>query len=383
MHYNPRLFLRQVPNALLARFFNRYAEFVGFDWGQLSETRIEPIFAQSHAMPELERRKVVATFRKIHSLATPAGTTVLIEAIRDAGLDVVTQIKSMRNAHERAFWCYLEHPAAFENARTLAHIDGLPSRSSERRTGLPQRALDVTDEMLTALQHAVAAYFLNRDGRGERCAVEYRRRPGEADSFFVYPADYADEIIGYNESGELSRKPWRGVFEVVFTYHAAEGTLDIYSQGGKAVREDLAALFVRIVLGEDRQPTLWEGAPYRLEVFKNRNLTLPTNPRDSMSVSLRGLTVGVPKMPGARIEVRVAGRTSGSAYKVLEEAVDQHKLPLSECTVLEASLQAVFQTAAKKPKSITFRVSPTSCTLGNTEEEEKLKQYLKKWEIAS
>jgi hypothetical protein len=42
MQYNPRSFIRQVPNSLLASFFSRYAGFSGFDWTRLSVPLLRP-----------------------------------------------------------------------------------------------------------------------------------------------------------------------------------------------------------------------------------------------------------------------------------------------------------------------------------------------------
>lgn len=379
--YNPRTVLRQVPNLLLARFFSPYPGFSGFDWSQVKEAHPEPIFERWQQLPEGERRRIGSVFRQVHALANPSGTGVLIESARDNGLDIVEELRAMKNAHQRAFWCLLEHPEVFDNARTLSHIDGLPQRSSEKWVDLPKRPLVVTAAILGNLERAIADYYQKREGRGEQCRVEHRRRSGNIDSFFAYPADYVDEVLGYDEDGEFARTRWQGVFEVAFRYNGGDGTLELYAEGGKRVRKDLADLFLSIVFGEDPRAKPAEKSPYRLEVFKNPQLSFPTDPADSIAVRVKGLRLQVNGSRDSVIAVDAGGQSHRSAYAVLDETLDQQRVPLEKCTVLDATLHAVVRTPRKRPRSIIFKVSPSTCTLGDSQEEEKLRGYLKHWQI--
>ena len=97
---------------------------------------------------------------------------------------------------------FLDHPDVFENARTLEHIEALPRRSWEKRTGLPKQQLEVTAACLAELGSRISDYYFEREGRGENCKVEHRRRASGVDSFFAYPADYSSELLGYDADGE-------------------------------------------------------------------------------------------------------------------------------------------------------------------------------------
>jgi hypothetical protein len=382
MQYNPRSFIRQVPNSLLASFFSRYTGFSGFDWSRLTETRVEPVFARWQQLPEQERSEIARLFREAHSLASSSRTATLVEAARDSGIDITEEMRASKSGAERALWCFMHHPRVFDSALTLAHIDGLPARSWEKRTGLAKRDGTVPAETVAELGRAISEYYLRRDGRGEKCVVEYRRRASTADSFFAYPADYADEVVGYDENGEFARYPWNGAFEVVFTYDGAAGTLDLFAEGGRQVRGELAELFAGVVLGENQQLQLWERAPYNLEVFKNPHLALPTKPADRISVRVRGLRFAIGKLRG-KIALDAGGNEAESVYTLLNETVDQQRVPLSEVTVLEATLQASLPTGGARRRSMTFKISPSGCTLGDSREEERLKGYLKRWSIAA
>ncbi|MBI4902874.1 MAG: hypothetical protein HY820_04515 [Acidobacteria bacterium] len=381
MQYNPRSFFRQVPNFLLARFFSRYSIFFGIPWRLLKEADVEPVLDRWQQMPESDRQPLANLFRQIHDLANAQGTTALIESARGCGLDILTEIRAMKNAHARAFWCMLEHPEILGDARTLAHIDALPLRSWEKWIDLPVRPNSVNDIDVANLEHSIAEYFQNRDGRGERCRVEHRRRPGNIDCFFAYPADYADEIIGYGEDGMFARTQWQGAFEVVYALDGGARTLELYAEGGRQVRQELSELFIRVVLEENHPLHPAARTPYRMDVFKNRHLTFPTDPADTVTVRLKGLRFQVSGNTEGIIAVDAGRHGRSSAYSLLEKAVDQERVPLEKCMVLDATLQAVFQVPANRPRSVTFKVSPWSCTLGDSVEEEKLKRYLKQWQI--
>jgi len=383
MQYNPRTVLRQVPNSLLTRFFSRFAAFAAFDWSRLKETEIESIYERWQRMPTAERDLISSVFRQIHALANPGGTGTLIAAARDTGLDIRAQICAMQNAYERAFWCMLEHPDVFHNGRTLTHIDSIPQKSREKWTGLPHQPIEATAEMLTSVERAIRDYYQQRDGRGEACHAEYRRRDGAIDSFFVYPADYVDDVDEFDDEGKLICNRRRGRFEIAFALNSEAGTLEVSAEGGRQVRKDLCGLFVGVVLHQSAAPAHAEAAPYRMEVFKNRQLSFPTDPADAISMRVQGLRLLVNGSPDHIIAVDAGSRSRKSAYAVLDAIVDQQRAPLETSTVMEAKLHANVPVPVprKRPRRITFTVSRTSCSLGDSPEEEKIKRYLRLWGI--
>jgi len=380
MPYNPRTVLRQVPNLLLARFFSPHAGFVGFDWGRLNETQIEPIYECWQRMPKAEKDPVSAVFLQVHAVANPGGTSTLVAAARDGGIDIRQQVSGMKNAYERAFWCMLEHPDVFHNGRTLAHIDSMPQKSREKWTGLPQEPVDVTAETVVRLEGAIREYYQRLDGRGEACHVEYRRRSGAVDSFFAYPADYVDDVEEY-EDGKLVSKRRHGRFEIAFALNNAAGALEVCAEGGRQVRGELCDLFLHAVLNEHLAPRPAGATPYCMDVFKNRQLCFPTDPADAISMRVQGLRFQVNGSPDDVIAVDAGSRSRKSAYSVLDAVVDQQRAPLETSTIMEAKLHALVPTPRKRPRRITFTVSSTTCSLGDSPEEEKLKSYLGSWGI--
>ncbi len=381
MQYNPRTILRQVPNFLLARFFSPHPAFDGFDWSRLKETQIEPIYECWQQMPKAERDGISALFLQVHALANPSGTSTLVMAARDVGIDIRPQVCAMNNAYERAFWCMLERPEVFHNGRTLAHIDSMPQKSREKWTGLPQRPIEVTAETVARLEGEIREYYQRLDGRGEACHVEYRRRSSAIDSFFAYPADYVDSVEEYDDDGKLVWKRRRGRFEIAFALDSAAGTLEISAEGGQRVRSDLCELFLRTMMDEVPAPQPAATAPYRMDIFKNRQLSFPTDPADAILMRVQGLRLQMNGSPEDVIAVDAGSWGWKSVYAVLDAVVDQQRAPLEKCAVLEVKLHAVVPIPRNRPRKITFRVSPSICTLGDSPEEEKLRSYLRSWGI--
>lgn len=62
-HYSTRDFFRQMPNALLARYFAWRLVFGEFDFVSMSETRHDELFAAWLALPEVQRNAMTAARR--------------------------------------------------------------------------------------------------------------------------------------------------------------------------------------------------------------------------------------------------------------------------------------------------------------------------------
>src|SRR5687767_2875785 len=129
--YNPRVVVEKVPTALLQQFLSNFPGFAQFEWGKLNESGVQPVLDCIEALPGTEHRQVHRAFRQIHKLSESKGTSALIAAGEECHLDIAGEFESMRNAHQRAFWCYMEHPSLLETERVCAHLFAIPKTSRE------------------------------------------------------------------------------------------------------------------------------------------------------------------------------------------------------------------------------------------------------------
>ena len=377
-------FLRRAPNALLKTFFTSYPTFTDFDWEAVSERRVDPILERFAEVPAADRQRALRTFRRVEMLANSEGSQVLIEAARDTNEEIAVQLGAMGSSRERALWTCMNYPRVFESARTLSHIDTLPKRSWETRKVPAVPSFHATDDMKSELGLRIAAYLQAVQGRGELCAVDHGSRDGEVEYFFAYPADYADELIGYDSDGQFERKSYHPAFEIMFGYHPADGTLDIYAQGGGSIRDHMVRAFCSAVLGIEQDPEPWPAPCFDLELFKNKNLTFPTRPADQISmVRVKAMRVQYYTGHGGKITFEIDGRRKeGSVHDVIGERFSGSHALLAEGTVLSVVMQAFLRTPAGKDRNLTFRLTaPSFCDLEDSPEELTLRGYLREWKV--
>jgi hypothetical protein len=382
--FNPLSFFRHVPNPLLERFFSSVPAFAGFDWSTVTERRIDPILERCNAIPPAECARIFRIFRTVESLANPIGTQVLIEAAHDVDLDIAEAIAAKRNAHERALWCYMQDKRIVEGARTLAHIENLPRRSCETLKNLPMKSVHVTPEMLAEFGRVLSEFFWSTQARGDKCKVDHRRREGDIDCFFAYPADYVDERFGYDDDGQLEFRSWNPAFELVFGYHRTDGTTDIYAQGGRKIRESLSQIFARVILGAELVSDPLEQDCFNLEVFKNPNITFPTDQADNITlVRVLAMRLKFHGRRGGRVSVALDDKSKDrSLYEVIADLLAEKHARLTDATILGVTLQAFLRGVNARETSLTFKITaPAFCDLEDSLEEQMLRRYSKIWKI--
>ncbi len=139
-HYSTKDFLRQVPTALLARYFAARGALQGFDFAAITETKIDALFAAWLDLPEQQRHAMDAEFADICAMSCEKGWLAIID---------------------ETHWQMRSDPAA------------------------------LTDfvEALAALPN-----HYHTKGLGTNCVVEPFRR-GDLDYFFAYPEDYSQQSI--------------------------------------------------------------------------------------------------------------------------------------------------------------------------------------------
>ena len=232
---------------------------------------------------------------------------------------------------------------------------------------------------------AISKYYRDHQGRGEHCTVEAYLRREIVHYFFAYPADYADTVIIYNDAGTLERQLQKAAFEVIFAYNESSGTLDLFVQGDKNLRRDMEEIFARLVLNEDLPEGAADRNPYELNGLRHRDFDYPTDPEDGIQeVRVKALRLSIVGPGFGRITFESdARRKRGDIYDLMEKSLNQARMDAEAVNVTRAVLDVVFATG-ERPKTVSFYVShPDICSLKDTPEHLKLKDYLRRWGIAS
>lgn len=377
-------FFRRVSKPLLERYFAEFPAFADFDWTAISARRIDPLLQRFNALAPEHRRQAFEVFRRVEPLATSTGTQALIEAGRKKDDSIPGKLAAMQNGRDRALWMSLEHPDVIDPARTLARIDSLSKKFWETRQGLPVMDIEVTDSMKAELSRQIIDLFQPEQCRGQYCVVEHVRREGGIDCFFAYPADYLKDWEGYDSHGQFERGNNNPAFKILFAYHSMDGKLDTYSPGGRKMRDRLAHIFTRSVLGADQELALADLDCFDLEILKDPNLTFPTDPSDHIAlVRIQSLRLKFHGSHPSTIEVSIEGRRrEGSIHAVIAEKFRDPQAAMASATVSSAVLQAFILAPSGRESSLCFRLSaPSFCDLEDAPEEQVLRRYLRVWKI--
>lgn len=385
--YAPRQFLRQVQIALLREYFTRRGELSNVEWDKLKEAEIEPVHEAWHGLPELKRKEVESDFRRVHAMGSSDGTRAIIEEGQFHQLDLTPALDALEGHLNKALWTFMNHNNVFEVAERLHRADHLNGRFWRKRKDIPKKKPDVSPKALEELGNAISAYYWEKQGRGSPCRAEAYLRVGRYHYIFVYPKDYSDTFVGYDDNDKFERRPWNPAFEVVFIYDPRDGALELYVQGDKKIVRDLQKLFGRVILHEELGEETKNSMPYDLSGLKRRDFPFPTDPADRVKeVKVNALKFSLVGKPKKRITFEDDPRDAKEGiYDLIQTALDQRRLPMSMVNVSSAAIKMVFENTdgdGRPTKTLTFRVSyPNSCNLKDSPEELVAKKYLKEWKI--
>ena len=382
--YAPKLFLRQAENALLKEYFTARGELADIDWDSLKETEMDPVYAAWQALPEEKQEEVEQDFRDIFDLASAEGTRTLIDEGRFHELDLTAELEARDGFLNKAFWVRLKHNDVFDVAHVLDRADHLDGRYWRKRKDMPKKQPTVSATATKELGDAIGAYYRENQGRGKWCRVETYLR-GNRHYFFAYPKDYTDTFIGYDDSGHFERRRQNPAFEVVFVYDPADGTLDLYAQGDKNLKQDLQKLFARAILQEDLGEENRNSVPYVLDGLKNRGFAFPTDPADGVKdVRVRELRLSIVGNERKRITFEVPPKGAQTdIHDLVKQALHEQRLPLSMVNVTSAVIQIRINNMSgngRAEKTVSFRIAaPDSCNLKDKPEHMLARKYLKAW----
>jgi len=380
-HYSTRDFFRQMPNRLLARYFQEQGIFSELDFGAMKETQPDGLFAAWLALPEIVRNQMDAEFREIFELSCEKGFRAIIDEaewhlLRDATArsGFVEKLGGLPNHYERAMVTFLEHKVFWKGATLFYHADSLSYW--RKRKNLAKTPAAVDDASIAELARRVRDYF-HQEGRGNNCVVEPFRR-GDLDYFFAYPEDYSQQAVEWVD-GKFARRPHNPAFEVIYVYSQTEGTLDLNYRGPHKAVEPLQGIFASAILKVDKLPDdPKDGRVYDLNPLGDREFNFVFDPASGVEdVVVRKLRLTSRVKRGERITLEAdTSQKSDAVYELLAQL--RKSLPVQLYNVTQVDLVATVTTSADKPpKSVSIRIThPNSCSLKYDDLDLKLRDML-------
>jgi hypothetical protein len=372
--YSPKNFLRQAPNALLARYCQEKRILAEPYFAGLFETNISPIFEALAKLPTKTQKMVESDFRNIEALAGETGIQAILDVARDQGEDLAPIFAGMDGFYDKAFWTFFERPAVFATALLFVNADNLPTRYWRKRNRLPRVPVQKDEANLRNFAEALSYYFRENEGRGHDCIIDYYHLNG-LDYFLAYPEDYSRISLEWNQ-GALERRARKPAFEVIFIYCQAEGTLNIFFPGGIKTVRDLQVIFSRAILKTKIPPEEKDQKVYDLDGLKRRDFSFIYDTDSGITgVVIRKLRLSTLGASMKRVTLEAgASQNPNAVYNLLEEVVlvdgapechQCHKIPLSLVNVTQVAIQVVFDhNGSRRQATRTFQISyPNSCSL--------------------
>jgi hypothetical protein len=381
-HYSTREFFRQMPNALLDRYFQTRGLFGDLDFSAMKENHPDELFAAWLYLPDGQRNEMDAEFRDIFGLSCEKGFRAIIDEAEwhltthpDAPTGFVENLARLSNHYERAMVTFLDHNQFWKGATRFYHADMLPYW--RKRKNLPHQPAVVDAPSLRELASLIRNYFHHTEGRGNNCVVEPFRR-GELDYFFAYPEDYSQESIEW-VNGEFGRRPHNPAFEVIYVYSQKKGSLDLNFRGSYKGIEPLQEMLATAILKlPELPPDPKDARVYDLNPLRQKGFDFVYDAGSGIQdVAVKKLRLSSKVKKGDRIalEADATNRPDG-VYELLDQI--GKCLPLQLYNVTQAELTAsVVVDADKPPKAVTIRIThPNSCSLKYDELDLKLRDML-------
>jgi hypothetical protein len=383
-HYSIRSFFRQIPNTLLARYFNEWGLFQELHFAAMKETAPDALFAAWLGLSEGQRSTIDAQSREIFDLCCETGFKAIVDEAEwhlGAGSDAMGSFMAVfaesPNHYHSAMLVYLDYREYWKGATRFYHADTLPYWRKRAHMGHAPAAVD--DASLQRLAEGIRAYFRETEGRGNNCVVEPFRR-GDLDYFFAYPEDYSKQSVEW-VNGTFDIGPHNPAFEVVFVYSRKDGTLDVNVPGSKKVLEPLQGIFATTILNLDAlPPNPKDTRVYELNLLRERDFRFVYDPGSGIErVTIRKLRMS--SRLGDRNQNTLEADSDNNPLAIydLMETVGK-AVPLHHYDVTQAELTvSIVEDVRKRPKRVTVRIThPQSCSLKYDERDLKLRAMLER-----
>jgi hypothetical protein len=381
-HYSTKNFFRQMPKALLARYFQARGVFGDLDFSAMKETQPGELFAAWLCLTDAQRNEMDAEFRDIFELSCEKGFRAIIDeaewhlaADLDARTAFVEKLAALSNHFERAMVTFLDHNQFWKGATRFYHADTLPYW--RKRKNLSHQPAVVDDASLHELADLIRTYFHHTEGRGNNCVVEPFCR-GKLDYFFAYPEDYSQQSIEWVD-GNFGRRPHNPAFEVIYVYSQEEGALDLNFRGSYKAIEPLQGMFATAILKlPELPPDPKDTRVYDLNPLRQKEFSFIYAVGSGIEkVAVKKLRLSSRVKKGERIILEADTTQDPNAVYELLDMIGK-SIPLHLYNITQVELSASMVVDADKPaKAVTIRIThPNSCSLKYDELDLKLRDML-------
>lgn len=196
-HYSINNLSRQMPNALLARYFQMHGLFGDLDFAEMNEGTPDALFEAWRDLSDTQRNPLEAELRQIFDMSCEKGWLAILDEARwqcgadsEAFASFSDQLSALSSHYARAMITFLDYGPWWKGATRFYHADMLSYW--RKRRNLPRQQAAVDTASLRELANLISHYFRHAEGRGQHCVVEPYRR-NDLDYFFAFPEDHSQQ----------------------------------------------------------------------------------------------------------------------------------------------------------------------------------------------
>lgn len=381
-HYSIKSFFRDMPAALLARYFHKQGHFQDFDFSAMSTAKSDELFGAWLSLAEGERKQMEGEFQEIFALSRDAAMPAIIHEaawqMREkpgAHAAFVEMFSALPSHFERAMVAFLDYYDCWKGALQFRHADTLPYW--RKRKGFPHKSAAVDTASVHELAGLIRNLFHRTEGRGDHCHIDCLRR-NDLDYYFAYPEDYSKQSIEWVDD-TFAPRPHNPAFEIVYIWSEKEGWLDLNFRGDYKRIEPLQSMFAQAILKlPELPPDPKDARTYDLNVLRQREFGFSYEVGDGIeNVAVKMLRLSSKVKAGDRITVEAnADDNPDAVYELLAKIGQSVPLHLYNVTQVELTASVVMK-ASSKAKKIPIRIThPNSCSLKYDELGDKLRDML-------
>lgn len=363
--YSPKTFFRNAPNAMLMRYFAQHKVLSEYDFSDISETKIEPIYQAWLTLPDSQRGEMERDFREIDTLACEGGIKAIIDEAEWHGENVAETLSEQGDFHQKAFWVFLERPQYWPAASAFCRADSINSSQWNECRTINRAPAKVDETSIRSLEKALIQYFHTKEGRGKNCTVDCYRR-GKLDYFFAYPEDYAHASIEW-EGATFKRPARHPAFEIIFVYSQEEGKISLYMKGDSDTKKQIRAIFADMILGLELGEFVEDVRVYDFLPLQEKNPPFIFSPDSGIQlVAVKKLRLKIDGTKDRIIFEANPENNPNAIYELRDKLCG--RIPLSQMTITQVGIIVTFipnpRTGKKRTRS--FDISwPNSCSLSH------------------
>ena len=363
--FNIKRFFRRAPKPWLRRHFQASGALSTFNWSPVKPSNVQLLVDAWDQLNEDMQGRMLEEFTQITLLATPTGKVQIIDEAAFHGKQLHAELEKLMGFYECAYWTFFEHPDCWRGAVRFAQSDGKSRRSWRKRVNMPALGRTSTAADGEALGAAIVRLFRHKEARGQHCVVEQYRR-NNREYYFAYAQDHKQTSLEY-AAGQMTNRPHRPAFEIIFIHDDGQRTLSIWHEGRKDRIQDLQVAFARAVIGcEIPAESPRDDRVYDLDLFLDQRFVF--EPRAELGIAraeVRQMDVRVGGSQPYKIGVELGTTTpSYVLYAPIRAMLDN--VPRTMRHVIRVRIAVEFEQSADGDRltPCTFDVrTPNSCNL--------------------